>query len=339
MLALRRATQSMAQVGVRAGVRRTMASVTTPATFIRPSVTSFSTHLAKRNAAACSLPSFATSVPTTVQTAWTGQRDFHSSTQSLARQSAIVTPSATLTKDDERERAPKSIPLQKFLSKVYGSASLGVLGYLGSAGTLAATGIAFTSSTPLMIGGLVGALGSSVVMAKGPSGFQNVAGEGVVAVDSTARKLAYATLVTSFGAMSAPLIGAMAVMNPLAIPAAGFATVATMGGASLYALRASDDAINAWRPALTGGIFGLIGVSLGGMAAQYFGNPALASALLSINTYGGVLLFAGFTAYDTKIAMDMHAVGQPDHLGAASQMFMNFANLFQRFLIIFGDRE
>ena len=48
---------------------------------------------------------------------------------------------------------------------------------------------------------------------------------------------------------------------------------------------------------------------------------------------------AGLTAYDTKIAVDMHRAGQPDHLGAAAALFMNFSNLFSRFMHIFASMD
>ena len=216
----------------------------------------------------------------------------------------------------------------------------GVLGLLGTSQLLTSTGLAFAMPMPLVGMGLLGGIGSSMAMAKmAPPMYTAVPGEGLVAVDSTGRQLAFAGLVGSFGAMTAPMFSLVAASNPSIIPAAAVASIATMSGSALYAMNTKGTSINAWGPALTGGLFGLIGVGVGGMGCQYLGYYEAAAALHSISTYGGVVLFAGLTAYDTKVAMDMHKMGQPDHLGAAAQLFMNFSNLFSRFMAIFYDHD
>jgi len=111
-----------------------------------------------------------------------------------------------------------------------------------------------------------------------------------------------------------------------------------MAGASAYALTTKKD-ITVFGSALTGGLFGIIGVSLGGLGASYMGYPHLAASLHSVVTYGSVVLFTGLTAYDTQVATQMYRMGQPDHLGAAAQFFMNFANLFQSFMRIFSNND
>lgn len=243
--------------------------------------------------------------------------------------------------DGDNEDSRRNLPvteLRSFLGRVYSHTGYGIMGMFGASGVAVVSGLAFTAPMPLMVGGFVGALGSSFFLGE-PQGYEVRGEKGLVAVDSAGRKLAFATLVSSFGLMTAPVLGYVALTQPMVVPAAVAATLVTMGGAGVYALRASGDSINAWGPALTGGLFGLIGVSLGGMGASYLGYDQLASALFSVNTYGGVLVFAGLTAYDTKIALDMHADGRPDHLGAAAMLFMDFANLFQRFLHIFMNRD
>ena len=137
--------------------------------------------------------------------------------------------------------------------------------------------------------------------------------------------------------MTTPMFAMVSAVNPTVIPAAAVAALGTMSGAALYALNTKGDSISAWGPALSGSLLGLIGCGLGGMGAAYMGYPAAAAALHSVSTYGGVVVFAGLTAYDTKVAIDMREAGHPDHLMAASQLFMNFSNLFTRFMHIFSS--
>ena len=281
------------------------------------------------------------------------RRPFHAGAPArLARQrgsppgraapATVVVPGTMQQRDEQADEA-KAVHLNAFLAKIYSTTGWGVLGLLGSAQLLTVSGLAFAMPMPLLGVGLVGGIGSSMAMAKMAPMYTAVPGEGLVAVDSAARKAAYAGLVGSFGCLAAPMFGLVSLSNPTIIPAAAVASIATMSGAALYALNAGmgkeGEAISAWGPALTGGLFGLIGVGVGGMGCSYLGYHEAAAALHSISTYGGVVLFAGLTAYDTRVALEMHAAGQPDHLGAASQLFMNFANLFTRFMAIFYDQD
>ena len=206
---------------------------------------------------------------------------------------------------DEQADEAKAVHLNAFLTKIYSTTGWGVLGLLGSAQLLTVSGLAFAMPMPLLGVGLVGGIGSSMAMAKMAPMYTAVPGEGLVAVDSAARKAAYAGLVGSFGCLAAPMFGLVSLSNPTIIPAAAVASIATMSGAALYALNAGmgkdGEAISAWGPALTGGLFGLIGVGVGGMGCSYLGYHEAAAALHSFSTYGGVVLFAGLTAYDTRV--------------------------------------
>lgn len=279
-----------------------------------------------------------------------GRRPFHASAPSSFARTRGTPPgsssSGTMVRPSSRDEeeqhgtvSANTVHLNAFLTKIYTTTGWGVLGLLGTSQLLTSTGLASTMPMPLLVGGLLGGIGSSVLMGKTSPMYTANNEEGIVAVDSTGRQLAFAGLVGSFGAMTAPMFSLVAASNPSIIPAAAVASIATMSGSALYALNSKGDSINAWGPALTGGLFGLIGVGLGGMGCQYLGYYEAAHALHSLSTYGGVVLFAGLTAYDTKVAVDMHALGQPDHLGAAAQLFMNFSNLFSRFMAIFYDHD
>lgn len=250
-------------------------------------------------------------------------------------------PSAALLDRDEQIEggAVTDASLNRFLTKIYTHTGYGILGLLGSAQLLTATGLASAMPMPLAMGGLVVGIGSSMALNRAPPAYGRNEGGELVAIDSAARQAAFAGIVGGFGAMTAPMFAAVSLWNPTIIPAAAVAALGTMSGAALYALNSKSDNISAWGPALTGSLFGLIGVGLGSMGASYLGYPEAAAALHSVSTYGGVVVFAGLTAYDTKIAVDMHRAGQPDHLGAAAALFMNFSNLFSRFMHIFASMD
>jgi len=246
----------------------------------------------------------------------------------------IVAPS------DDREVAGDDVQLNGFLTKIYTTTGWGILGMLGSAQLLTASGLALGMSPMYLAGGgMLTAVGSTIAMGRMQPVYAATDERGLVAIDPPARQAAFAGTCIGFGMMTAPMFAFMSATNPTVIPAAAVAALGTMSGAGLYALNSKSSSINAWGPALSGGLLGLIGVGVGGIAASYLGYPQAAAALHSVSTYGGVVIFAGLTAYDTKVAVDMHAAGQPDHLLAASQLFMNFSNLFMRFMHIFQSMD
>ncbi len=57
--------------------------------------------------------------------------------------------------------------------------------------------------------------------------------------------------------------------------------------------------------------------------------------LHNVDLYGGIALFTGFTAYDTHRAIDLYKRNDPDHLGVATDMYLNFMNLLIRIMEIY----
>jgi len=241
--------------------------------------------------------------------------------------------------ESERRRQLVEADVGRFLTRTYVATGAGVVGYFGTAHLAALTGVAFASPWMLLGAGMVGSIGSSVTLARSqPQYVTNPETYDTVAINSPTRQLAFAALCGSFGLMSSPLLGYISYTNPSIIGAALICSTGTMAGASAYALTTKKD-VTVYGSALTGGLFGVIGLSLGGMAAGYMGYPSLAHSLHSFVSYGSVLVFTGLTAYDTQVALQMHRIGQPDHLGAAAQLFMNFANLMQAFTSIFYSND
>lgn len=89
-------------------------------------------------------------------------------------------------------------------------------------------------------------------------------------------------------------------------------------------------------------LMGLVGIILAGLANIFFQSSALQFAISCI----GVLVFAGLTAYDTQrikdeyylVLGDAAAMSKAAVWGALS-LFLDFVNLFQMLLSLFGDRE
>lgn len=79
-----------------------------------------------------------------------------------------------------------------------------------------------------------------------------------------------------------------AAIAPMAIPVAGALAAATMAGMGAYALRQPQGSLAKWGPALSVGLFGLIGTSLVNM---FIGSSALSFATSAI----GIGLFSAFT--------------------------------------------
>jgi FtsH-binding integral membrane protein len=87
---------------------------------------------------------------------------------------------------------------------------------------------------------------------------------------------------------------------------------------------------------------GLIGIILAGLVNIFFQSSALQFAISVI----GVLVFAGFTAYDTQrlkdeyfqVVGDAAAMSKAAAWGALS-LFLDFVNMFQLLLSLLGNRE
>ena len=89
-------------------------------------------------------------------------------------------------------------------------------------------------------------------------------------------------------------------------------------------------------------IMGLIGLILASVVNIFLKSPGLVFAINAL----GVLIFAGLIAYDTQrlkmtyyqLGGDQAAMGVATNYGALS-LYLNFINLFQFLLSIFGDRR
>ena len=86
---------------------------------------------------------------------------------------------------------------------------------------------------------------------------------------------------------------------------------------------------------------GLIGIIIASIV-----NIFLASSMMHfIITVGGVLVFAGLTAYDTQkikseyMVSDSGEVAEKKAVSGALRLYLDFINLFIMLLHLFGNRE
>jgi len=117
-----------------------------------------------------------------------------------------------------------------------------------------------------------------------------------------------------------------------------FITAAAFASLSLYGYSTSKD-LSGWGSFL---IMGVVGILLAGIVNIFLQSGALQFAISVI----GVLIFAGLTAYDTQrikdeyytVAGDGEAMKSASIFGALT-LYLDFVNMFQFLLSLFGSRE
>jgi FtsH-binding integral membrane protein len=139
------------------------------------------------------------------------------------------------------------------------------------------------------------------------------------------------------------LIGASLGVVVLAYTGASIAstfliTAAAFGALSLFGYTTKKD-LTGFGSFLIMGVFGLI---IASVVNIFLKNPAIYFAVNAL----GVLIFAGLIAYDTQrlkmtyyqLGGDRSAMGVATNYGALS-LYINFINLFQFLLALFGNRR
>jgi FtsH-binding integral membrane protein len=145
----------------------------------------------------------------------------------------------------------------------------------------------------------------------------------------------YWTIVTLIGASLGVV---MLVYTGASVAQTFLITAAAFGGLSLIGYTTKKD-LSGFGSFLIMGVFGLIIASIVNM---FLHNSAIAFAVNVL----GVLIFAGLIAYDTQrlkmtyyqLGGDQAAMGVATNYGALS-LYINFINLFQFLLAIFGNRR
>ncbi len=117
-----------------------------------------------------------------------------------------------------------------------------------------------------------------------------------------------------------------------------FVTAAAFGGLSLFGYT-TKKALSGMGSFL---IMGLIGLVIASLVNLFLQSSAIQFAISAI----GVLVFAGLTAWDTQRLKEIyiHGEGSADDLARLSingalSLYLNFINMFQMLLSLFGNRE
>jgi len=155
------------------------------------------------------------------------------------------------------------------------------------------------------------------------------------------QKMSFASAQISFGVFAAlmglSLSSIFLVFTGESIAKVFFITAASFGALSLYGYTTKKD-LSGMGTFLMMGLFGIIIASIV--------NIFLASPMMQfVISIGGVLVFAGLTAYDTQNIKNMYnELDSSDSAGkkaifGALQLYLDFINLFVFLLQLFGNRE
>ena len=139
------------------------------------------------------------------------------------------------------------------------------------------------------------------------------------------------------GAMGLSLSSIFIAYTGASITRVFFITASAFAALSIYGYTTKKD-LSGWGTFL---FMGLIGIIIASIV-----NIFLASSMMHfIITVGGVLVFAGLTAYDTQkikseyLVSDSGEVAEKKAVSGALRLYLDFINLFIMLLHLFGNRE
>lgn len=150
---------------------------------------------------------------------------------------------------------------------------------------------------------------------------------------ATARNLFLAFSAVMGLSMSSLLL----VFTGVSVARVFFITAAAFGGLSLYGYMTKRD-LSAFGSFLVMGVWGLV---IAGLVNLFLQSSGLQFALSILS----VLIFSGLTAWDTQNIKDMYYEGdgyelaQKKSVFGALSLYLDFINMFQSLLYLFGDRN
>ena len=226
--------------------------------------------------------------------------------------------------------------LGHYMTNVYKATGGGMLASLGIAKLLSMTVLA--TNPVVYLGGALVSLGGIFTFNRSTPEivYKQVQGKQVpYAEQPLGRKLSYAAIFSGMGMGLSPLIMIADAMNPAIVPLSMALTMFTFGGASLYAYNKPLGSFSKYGGFLSGGLLGLIGMSLISWGSHLIIGPnPFSMAFWRIEPYIAIGLFSGFVAYDTHNAVENYKLGDYDHLSSSVEMYLNIVNLFSSFIRI-----
>jgi FtsH-binding integral membrane protein len=225
--------------------------------------------------------------------------------------------------------------INNFLKNVYFSTASGIVGTFAVSYAVASTSLFTTDPEMTFFGGFAMAITGCFGM-----GFsyetKTKEEKGQIihyTVNSVPRLCSYGMIVSGMGITFCPAF----IMLSDTIPLALATTSLVFAGASsyIYMKPINDESVALWGPALTGSLFGLVGLNVVNIGSLYFcGHTAFGDLLHNINLYSGIPLFSLLIAYDTHMGITNYKNGDPDHLGTSVELYLDFMNLLIRFMEI-----
>jgi FtsH-binding integral membrane protein len=238
---------------------------------------------------------------------------------------------------------PSDPGLRQFLGRVYSWTGLGIFGTVGLATVLAPLGLNFF---PYLIGGgLALSLGSclGVTMIKPEIKIKTMTSAGreiLYAEDKPLRKASYVGLVTGMGLGLTPLMHMILAIDPLIVPISLGLTSTIFGGCWWYSRRCSDLQMMQWQAPLMIGLGTIVAGGLMSIGSTLILGPNLFSSLwMNVDMYGGIVLFTAMAIYDMYMAEKMYRERNPDHLGCATSIYLDFINMLIRIMEVLGKAK
>lgn len=136
----------------------------------------------------------------------------------------------------------------------------------------------------------------------------------------------------SNGAIAGPLAEYSLQLNPNILLSAVVSAVVVFGSFSMTALTSPRRSY-----LFLGGLLGsaMMGLFFLSLFNSFFGSQLLNSA----GIYGGLLIFSGFTMYDTQLIVERAERGERDAVSHTLMLFQDLMGLFVRILVILTRRE
>ena len=237
----------------------------------------------------------------------------------------------------------KSLGMNQFLTRVYNTTGLALMGALGSSYAVMSIPSLAAIMPGLSLFGIVGVLGGMIGASymKPINVTETLNGVPIYKTKNTPLRIGlYALGSVSLGLTAAPLFAYASALSPSIMPTAIGLTTAIFGGSSLAAYNMPKGRMLGFGGALTGALLGLIGLQVVGLLSAWVMGPnALSMMLFQADNYLGILLFSGFIAYDTHLAIKMYEQQNADHVGMSIQFLLDFWNILVRIVSILSRRD
>lgn len=230
-----------------------------------------------------------------------------------------------------------NVGLSKFMIKVYTRMGLGVGATMATSLTLMP--ILATQHPFAALGvGAVMSFGSIFGITSSKPEYKTTHERGEVihySENTTVREVSFWCLPVGMGVMMSPFMGMIISIDPAIVPASILLSGTIFGGCAIAATKVKDSTMMQWKAPLMVGLASLIGIQLVGLGSTLlFGSNTLSMMLYNVDVFGGAALFTLMSIYDSYMARKMYLSGEPDHLGCATSVYLDFMNLLIRIMEI-----